>query len=150
MWYSDILYLVRITATFNVFIKNNNLSCISTTIHVHFTYLSNKLRGWLGGDMVWRWFVLWSCRHSVTMITKAFWHFIILKLPQSHYVASRLGCTSQLLVCGAPQLEKMTLYIYIKSSTPVAGSCKRRKLKALANCLPSEACDEFENTSRMT
>jgi hypothetical protein len=56
-----------------------------------------------------------------------------------------------LLVCGAPQLEKMMLYIYIyiKSSTPVAGSCKRRKLKALANCLPNEACDEFENTSRM-
>jgi hypothetical protein len=52
-----------------------------------------------------------------------------------------------LLVCGAPQLEKMMLYI--KSSTPVAGSCKRRKLKALANCLPNEACDEFENTSRM-
>jgi hypothetical protein len=46
--------------------------------------------------------------------------------------------------------EDDAIYIYIKSSTPVAGSCKRRKLKALANCLPSEACDEFENTSRMT
>jgi hypothetical protein len=41
------------------------------------------------------------------------------------------------------------MYVCIKSSTPVAGSCKRRKLKALANCLPNEACDEFENTSRM-
>jgi hypothetical protein len=53
-----------------------------------------------------------------------------------------------LLVCGAPQLEKTMLYIYIYISTPVAGSCKRRKLKALANCLPNEACDEFEKTSR--
>ena len=49
--FKHILYLVRLTATFNVFIKNNNKSCMSS-IHVHFTYLCNKLRGWLGGDVV--------------------------------------------------------------------------------------------------